>query len=100
MPSIRTKYRNLSKQVKAGKLIRIKKGLYSKPENLFDLEGDFYKATLITGKKSAICLASALQYYGLLEQIIGHTWILVSHKDRPRSGKIKIVRSRQPKWKV
>ncbi len=100
MPSTRTKYRKLAEQVETGELVRIQKGTYSKPEKLFDLEGDFYKATLLAGKQSAVCLASALQYYGLLEQIIGHTWILVSHKDRPRSEKIKIVRSRQPKWKV
>lgn len=96
-----TKYRKLKKQVEAGVLIKVSKGLYAKPEDLMGIEGDFYRATLLCGKKSAICLGSALQYYGLSERLSGKTVILISHSvSAPRDVRIRAIRSRNPCWKI
>lgn len=81
--------------------MRVAKGVYAKPEDLMDIEGDFYRATLLCGKTSAICLGSALQYYGLSERLSGKTTILVPHESSPpRNGRVRAIRSRKPLWKV
>jgi len=88
-------------QVEAGKLERVTKGIYADPKDLMELEGDFYRATLICGKSSAICLGSALQYYGLSERLTGKTVIMVPYKSAPsRNKRLRIVRSRNPRWRV
>jgi len=101
MASKRTKYRQLSKRLRAGELVRIANGVYAHPAELEGLEGDFYRATLLVGKNSAICLLSALQFYGLSEQMFGGTWILISYShSKPRSRSIHAVRSRSPHFKT
>lgn len=101
MASRATIYRKTMKQVGNGGLVRVAKGVYAKPEDLMDIEGDFYRATLLCGKTSAICLGSALQYYGLSERLSGKTTILVPHESSPpRNGRVRAIRSRKPLWKV
>lgn len=96
-----TVYRKRKKQVETGELERVTNGIYVDPKDLMDIEGDFYRATLICGKNSAICLGSALQYYGLSERLSGKTVIMVSYESAPsRNKRVRIVRSRNPRWRV
>lgn len=101
MTSERTKYRQKAKLIEEGKVIRLKRGLFMKPEELEGIEGDFYKATLLCGKPSAICLGSALQYYDLSERLTGKIQILIPYETTPpRSKSIKAIRSRNPEWNI
>ncbi len=96
-----TLYRKRKKQIEAGELERVTKGIYVDPKDLMDIEGDFYRATLICGKNSAICLGSALQYYGLSERLSGKTVIMVPYESAPsRNKRLRIVRTRNPHWRV
>jgi predicted transcriptional regulator of viral defense system len=89
------------KKVASGELERVARGAYAKPEDLMDIEGDFYRATLICGKTSAIYLGSALQYYGLSERLSGKTTIMVPYESTPaRNMRVRVVRSRSPHWRI
>src|SRR3989338_6165258 len=97
MPSLRTKYRKISTQISSGKKVRVGKGIYADPQDLEGLEGDFYRATLLCGKPSLICLLSALKFHGLSEQVFGGTWILLPYNSYlPRKKVLRAVRSRRP----
>jgi predicted transcriptional regulator of viral defense system len=101
MSSKRTKFREIKKRLTAGKLVRLAKGVYANPQDLEGLEGDFFQATLLCGKPSAICLHSALKYYGLSDQMHGGIWILIPHaKSPPQKKAIKTIRTRNPRWKI
>jgi predicted transcriptional regulator of viral defense system len=101
MPSKRTKFREIKKRLATGEILRLGKGVYAKPQDLEGLEGDFFQATLLCGKPSAICLHSALKYYGLSDQMHGGIWILIPHaKSPPRKKAIKTIRTRNPRWKI
>ena len=77
------------------------KGIYANPKDLEGLEGDFYRATLLCHRQSAICLLSALKYYDLSEQIFGGTWILLPYNAYlPRKKVLRPVRTRRPQWKI
>jgi predicted transcriptional regulator of viral defense system len=96
-----TQYRKKMKKVASGELEKVAKGIYIRPEDLFGIEGDFYRATLVCGKISAICLGSALQYYGLSERLSGKTTILIPYNSSaPRNNRIRAIRSRNPQWKI
>ena len=82
-------------------MIRIKRGVYVTPNKLEGIEGDFYKATLLYGRPSAICLSSALQYYGLSEKLTGKIQILIPYEANiPQSKSMKPIRSRNPEWSI
>ena len=99
MPSTRTTYRKLVAKLTSGELVRVGKGIYAKPTDLEGIEGDFYRATLLCGKKSTICLLSALNFYGLSEQLFGGVWILVPYTSYvPRKKFLRVIRSRSPHW--
>ena len=101
MTSSRTKFRKMAEKVNAGELVRVGNGIYAKPEDLEGIEGDFYRATLLGGSRSAICLLSALKYYGLSEQIFGGTWILLPYTAYlPRKKFLKSIRARNPRWRI
>lgn len=101
MPSKRTKYREIKKRLLAGEILRLGKGVYARPQDLEGLEGDFFRATLLCGKPSAICLLSALKYYGLSDQMHGGIWIFIPYtKSASRKKAIKTIRTRNPCWKI
>lgn len=101
MASTRTKFRRRADQVKRGELVKVARGLYVSPDEFDGIEGDFYRATLLCGRRSVICLASALEYYGLSERMGGKTWIMVPRETHPPRRKfLRPFRSRNPQWKL
>ena len=101
MKSKSTIYRQKAKLIREGKIVRIKRGVYVPPRSLEGLEGDFYKATLLCGTPSAICLGSALQHYGLSERLTGKIQILIPYEASvPKSRTLKVIRSRAPNWNI
>lgn len=65
-----------------------------------DLEKTYISASLRCGKKSAVCLLSALEYYHLTDEIPAHVWMMVPESKRVVSQDLKLVRCRNPKWKI
>ncbi|PWU17894.1 MAG: hypothetical protein C5B49_08090 [Bdellovibrio sp.] len=99
--SVRTKYRNLAKQIQNGEVVRLSKGVYASPKDIEGIEGDFFRATRIVGKPSSICLISALKFYGLTEQMFGGIWILVPYaRSAPPARSLRTVRSRSPHFRI
>jgi len=79
---------------------RVTRGIYRKSDLgvSVDPEEIYRVATLQCGKDSAICLLSALEYYGLTDSIPKKIWILVPHSKRVVANNLKLVRCRSPKW--
>jgi predicted transcriptional regulator of viral defense system len=101
MTSRRTKFRRIAEEIESGQMIRLAKGAYAAPKDLEGLEGDFYRASLLCGKPSVICLFSALQYHGLSEQMFGGVWVLAPYsKTILKSKSIRLVRSRTPYFRI
>lgn len=91
----------LTRMVKAGLLERLGRGVYqvssADPEKREEL---YHIATLRCGTPSAICLLSALDHYHLTDQIPKRTWMLVPASKRVRASDLKLIRSRNPHWKI
>ena len=65
-----------------------------------DLEKSYISASLRCGKQSAVCLLSALEYHHLTDEIPAQVWMMVPESKRVVSKDLKIVRCRNPKWKI
>ena len=48
----------------------------------------------------AVCLLSALSYYGLSDQILNDAWILIDNKSAIRHKGVQFLRSRNPMWDI
>lgn len=95
MSSKRTQFRKKAAKRKRDGLIRVRKGYYIEASEAQGLEGDFYRATLALNNPSIICLNSALQYFGLSEQMLGGVWIMIPYEQTaPKTTNIRAVRSR------
>ena len=91
----------LTRMVKAGRLERLRRGVYQVSSADLGEGEDLYQiATLRCGIPSAICLLSALDYYHLTDQIPKRTWVLVPASKRVIAPDLKLVRSRNPHWKI
>jgi predicted transcriptional regulator of viral defense system len=63
-------------------------------------EAQFRSATIRIGGPSAVCLLSALVHYNLIVEIPRETWLLVPDTKHTAHKDIRLVRSRNPKWKI
>ena len=63
-------------------------------------EEAFRNATALVGKLSAICLLSALSEHGITELIPKPTWIMVPAPKRTTASQIRLVRKRDPNWRI
>ena len=95
-----TKYA-LDKLIEIGKIERLDRGIYI-PSNYDDTttEAQFHLAALRCGTPSCICLLSALEQYHLTDEIPKKVWIMVPQTKRVLSKKLKLIRSRNPNWKI
>lgn len=85
---------DLSRLVTAEKIKRVARGIYLHPEA--DLEGDvgFQIACVKFGPDAAIGGLSALSHYNLIEQVPGHTWVMVHTDRKTRESGYKLVRTK------
>src|SRR3989338_6852812 len=91
----------LTRMVKAGALERLSWGVYQVSGVDQGTSEELYRvATLRCGVPSAICLLSALDYYHVTDQIPKKTWVLVHQRKRVSSKDLKLIRSRNPQWKI
>ena len=69
---------------RAGEVVRLARGLYQLPDAALDAQQSLAEAARLV-PKGVICLASALAFHGLTDQIPPKVWIAIGRKDwRPR----------------
>ena len=85
----------------SGELERRMRGVYKKAESEDLGEWTTYQV-LSKGLKCrfAVCLLSALSYYGLSDQILDDAWILIDNKSAIRHKGVQFLRSRNPMWDI
>jgi predicted transcriptional regulator of viral defense system len=74
----------VSRMERAGEVIRLARGLYQLPDADLDPHQSLAEAARLV-PKGVICLASALAFHGLTDQMPLKVWIAIGRKDwRPR----------------
>jgi predicted transcriptional regulator of viral defense system len=74
----------IGRMERAGEVMRLARGLYQLPDAELDAQQSLAEATLLV-PKGVICLASALAFHGLTDQMPPKVWIAIGRKDwRPR----------------
>ena len=74
----------VSRMERAGEVIRLARGLYQLPDADLDPHQSLAEAARLV-PKGVICLASALAFHGLTDQMPPKVWIAIGRKDwRPR----------------
>ena len=69
---------------RAGEVVRLARGLYQLPDAELDAQQSLAEAARLV-PKGVICLASALAFHGLTDQMPPKVWIAIGRKDwRPR----------------
>jgi predicted transcriptional regulator of viral defense system len=92
--------RALQRLLRDGHIERIGRGVYRDANRDDHGEDSFRNATALVGAQSAICLLSALSEHGLTDIIPKRTWIMVPAPKRTTVSFVRLVRKRNPKWKV
>lgn len=74
----------ISRMAQAGVVVRLARGLYQLPDTALDPQQSLAEAARLV-PKGVICLASALAFHGLTDQMPPKVWIAIGRKDwRPR----------------
>jgi predicted transcriptional regulator of viral defense system len=74
----------ISRMERAGEVARLARGLYQLPDAALDVQQSLAEAARLV-PKGVICLASALAFHGLTDQMPPQVWIAIGRKDwRPR----------------
>lgn len=74
----------VSRMQRAGEIVRLSRGLYQLPDAPLDPQQSLAEASRLV-PKGVICLASALAFHGLTDQMPPKVWIAIGRKDwRPR----------------
>jgi predicted transcriptional regulator of viral defense system len=74
----------ISRMEQAGEVLRLARGLYQLPDAALDPQQSLAEAARLI-PKGVICLASALAFHGLTDQMPPKVWIAIGRKDwRPR----------------
>jgi predicted transcriptional regulator of viral defense system len=76
--------------VKAGRLVRVARGLYVPPEAAPSADRTIAEVAMLA-PRAVVCLLSALRIHGLTTQLPPEVWIAVSTKSwRPRAGGLPV----------
>lgn len=74
----------VSRMERAGEIVRLARGLYQLPDAALDTQQSLAEVARLV-PKGVICLASALAFHGLTDQMPSKVWIAIGRKDwRPR----------------
>ncbi|MGE3757062.1 MAG: type IV toxin-antitoxin system AbiEi family antitoxin domain-containing protein [Pseudobdellovibrionaceae bacterium] len=90
----------LNKLLKEEAIYRLSRGVYVLAGTDLSDEALFRSATLRIEGPSAVCLLSALAFYGLTDHIPKKVWLLVPENKHTTHKDIRPLRSRKPQWKV
>ena len=76
----------VSRMEQAGEVVRLARGLYQLPDAALDPHQSLAEVARLV-PKGVICLASALAFHGLTDQMPPKVWIAIGRKDwRPQVG--------------
>lgn len=81
-------------------VLRLSRGVYVLPGMDLDNEALFRAASMRIEGPSAVCLLSALEFYGLTDQIPKKVWLLVPENKHTAHKDIRLFRRNDPKWRV
>ena len=74
----------VSRLERAGEIVRLARGLYQLPDAALDIHQSLAEVARLV-PKGVICLASALAFHGLTDQMPPKVWVAIGRKDwRPR----------------
>lgn len=90
----------LRMMLESGEVQKITRGIYRATQADFSEDQVFAAASLRIGSPSAVCLVSALAAYKLTDAIPKRTWLMVDATKRTTSREIRLLRTRNPKWKI
>ena len=79
---------------------RLSRGVYILSGADLSDEAQFQAATMRIDGPSAVCLMSALAFYGITDHIPKKVWLLVPEDKHSAHKDIRLLRSRNPKWKI
>lgn len=86
----------ISRMERAGEVTRLARGLYQLPDAALDSQQSLAEAARLV-PKGVICLASALAFHGLADQMSSKVWIAIGREDwRPRISYPPIRIARYP----
>ncbi len=91
--------RKLARLVTNAKVYKITRGIYGVSQSV-DENPSLAVACKVVGFPCAICLWSALVYYDLTDEIDLKTWVMVSSERRKTHKNIRLVRLKDPHWKI
>jgi predicted transcriptional regulator of viral defense system len=86
--------------LKNGLIEQPTRGVYKDVHAILDDAQLFVSASIRVGNPSAICLISALSYYGVTDEIPNKTWIMTPFEKRSRFADLRLFRARNPHWEV
>ncbi len=90
----------IKRMLEEGILLEIKKGVFQKegsPDDYGHL-ASFAAATVKLKERSAICLWSALSFYGLTDEVPTKVWCILPYPYGVSS--VKCIRLKDPKWEI
>jgi len=90
----------LQKKTESGEWERIARGWYRAPVGDYSDDHIFQSVAMRVGAPCAICLISALAYYDLTDIIPRKTWVMVPADRRTKYKDIRLLRTRNPEWKI
>ena len=90
----------LNQLLEAESVHRLSRGVYVLSGTDLSDEAQFQAATMRIDGPSAVCLLSALVFYGLIDEIPKKVWLLVPEDKHSANKDIRLLRSRNPIWKV
>ena len=90
----------LNQLLEAESVHRLSRGVYVLSGADLSDEAQFQAATMRIDGPSAICLLSALAFYGLIDEIPKKVWLLVPENKHCAHKDIRLLRGRNPTWKV
>lgn len=92
--------KKINQLLKEEHIFRLRRGIYAVAKSDISDEYQFEAATLRINGPSAVCLASALAFYGLIDEIPKKVWLLVPESKHTAHKDIRLLRRRDPKWKI
>lgn len=93
-------WNEVQRQIKNGEIERVSRGVYRVPADDIDEEEQFRIATIRLGENSAVCLISALAFYGLTDVIPRSVWLLVPVEKHTRFKGVRLFRKRVPQFNI
>lgn len=81
-------------------VFRLSRGIYVLAGTDLSDESLFRATSMRIDGPSAVCLVSALAFYGVTDQIPKKIWLLVPENKHTAHKDIRLFRSRNPKWKI